>query len=333
MDPRNNQTDKIFETARAVDNPPLDTASAAEITISALGVPNITSLATTALTGWSQNTRVVALLELTDPDLTDTERRTASAIILSEVDGYNLTNITVLRHPTDSQVYPSGTNIRPVIDASQMKLLYDWGITEHDKAGNHTDVTAKSLVVDGVNFNDKASKDLQNIPDDLTEQQIRVIKEKLGITDEEESDSAYQKIHHLATQEILSSVSGVASSAFILDPTIISLEMEPDLPEGVTETSGVNFNYIGIPTTAPPNGVNCVIVEVSESSAATEPYFSSAIPWMNTWGREIVKTSDNDAFFYVRATTDTRDRTALLAQKNNQDIPIGTIIRWYYGRF
>ena len=141
---------------------------------------------------------------------------------------------------------------------------------------------------------------------------------------------AYGKGALLGTQSILRSVEPLDDSALIVHPDDISLTMADSPPEGVAAVSETASHYIGLPTVEPPSGVNCVIVEVSETADGA-PYFSSAIPWMNTWGREIVRFGSGSGYFYVRAIADTRDRTALVVQKGTADVPIGTTVRWRYG--
>ena len=146
--------------------------------------------------------------------------------------------------------------------------------------------------------------------------------------------AAYQKVTLLATQTFLRDTSALPNSRLILDPADVSLTMADTLPGGVEEVTGDNSHYVGIPNTAPPTGVNCIIVEVSDT-ADGDPYFTSSAPWHNTWGREIIRFGDGDTsgFFYARVSTDTKTRSALVIQAGGgAGIPIGTTVKWYYGR-
>ena len=113
-------------------------------------------------------------------------------------------------------------------------------------------------------------------------------------------------------------------------------------PEALAAGAAVHTNDDGtkrwpsVGAGRPPEGVNAIIVEViapTDSGAAqpdADPYFSSVIPWMNTWGREIVFQGE-DRYFYCRAFAD-EGRTNLAIQYGTGAIPAGTVINWYYGR-
>ena len=144
--------------------------------------------------------------------------------------------------------------------------------------------------------------------------------------------SAYHKTRLLATQTFLQEASG-QNSTYVTENGIVSLTPNLPLPAGVTQqfNDDRSQHWLHIPT-LPPDGVNAIMVTVADSATGAI-YFDSAIPWLNTWGREIVaQNADDDGhFFYVRAASNGRGNTFLGIQYGSGPIPQGTTVRWHYG--
>ena len=146
----------------------------------------------------------------------------------------------------------------------------------------------------------------------------------------------YHKTRLLATQTVLQTITGLSNSSYVFDDSLLSLVANTPLPAGVTAESstkedGSTNRWLSVPA-LPPARVNAIIVEVSDTVDG-DPFFSSLIPWMNTWGREIVNfdASDNNKYLYLRAASNTRETISLALQYGSGDIPANLTIKWYYG--
>ena len=139
---------------------------------------------------------------------------------------------------------------------------------------------------------------------------------------------AYHKVQLLATQTVRKEITGTGSS-YIKDPDQVTFTVEDGVPEGFRlQESAADSHWILTPQ-FPPEGTNCIIMEVSDTPDA-DPFVTSCIPWMNLWGREIILLNDND-YFYARAASFNKESNTLAMQFGNVALPEGLTVKWYLG--
>ena len=140
--------------------------------------------------------------------------------------------------------------------------------------------------------------------------------------------SNYRRVNLIGTHTVNGPVDAVRG-AYIYGPDDVTITLPDDLPEGVTlETSEDGERQWLQILTLPPEGINCVIVDVSDTPTG-EYFFTSSIPWMNTFGREII--SLEGGFVYATAAGWGRGRIGLILRAGNIPIPNGLTFKWYFG--